>query len=222
MSDAQKATSLRDAGYWLLRRVTELRPEVLDQLQMGPDPRDKRGIVFFQIVEKTEALWQKILQWLQRVNSSECWRFEQCGISRFVSGTMTSRESVVRHFQKCFDNWEEVLRGELEFLPVLQQTCEDSSPTSLRAVKKRRGRRPDALVEIRRKIIQLNDVTVETQEQYCKALEAAGLNTPIQWQREDCPKSYLDAWNHPVPVERAKWRKRIRNQRYNYSGKGLR
>src|SRR5260370_36014802 len=111
MSDAQKAAWLRDAGYWLLRRVTQLRPEVLDQLQMGPDPRDKRGIVFFQIVEKTEALGQKILQWLQRVNSSECLRFKQCGTSCFVSGSMSRRGSVVRHFRECLANCEWVLRG---------------------------------------------------------------------------------------------------------------
>src|ERR1700722_9326457 len=116
MSDAKKATaSFRDVGYCLLNRLTELRPAVLNQLQNGPDPRDKRGIVFFQTIERTDALWQKIVQWLQWINSSEYRRFQQSGISRFIRGAMSGRESVIQHFRKCFDNWEEVLRHELEF-----------------------------------------------------------------------------------------------------------
>ena len=49
---------------------------------------------------------------------------------------------------------------------------------------------------------------------YCEALDAAGLSTPVSWQQnEGCLKTYPQAYWHQDPVERAKWRQRIANEK---------
>jgi hypothetical protein len=76
---------------------------------------------------------------------------------------------------------------------------------------RRRGRVPDTLVKHRTKLIQAVADMGLTGEAYCKAL-AARLETPISWQRnENCPKSYVEAWNDPS----GKWRSRIDDERRN-------
>jgi hypothetical protein len=81
--------------------------------------------------------------------------------------------------------------------------------------KNERGRPRSVVVATKQQAIQkIAASTGATGERYCKQLDATGLSTPLDWQkREGCPKKYTDAWNHPKPSERAKWRHRIADEK---------
>src|SRR5579864_6697350 len=148
MTEIEKsAASLREIGSWLLDRLSELRNVVLPQLEIGPVPNKRQAsIVFSEILEESDALWQKILQWLQRIGSSECGRVQRFAIPCFQppeDKTVIGRELIVRHFQRCFAEWEGALRHELEFLPVYEEIAEGSE---ILPRKTRRRREPDKLV----------------------------------------------------------------------------
>jgi hypothetical protein len=84
---------------------------------------------------------------------------------------------------------------------------------------KGKGRPKDKFVELHQK--QIKEVAAEVKfvgEAYCKALDDRNIQTPIRWQTsERCPKQYLQAYNHPDPTERKKWRQRINDEKYKAS-----
>ena len=51
--------------------------------------------------------------------------------------------------------------------------------------------------------------------EYVEVLHDKRVATPLLWQRDGCPPDYLDACNHPDKKQREKWRKHIRDERYN-------
>jgi hypothetical protein len=74
--------------------------------------------------------------------------------------------------------------------------------------KRRRGRPPDRLREIRREAIRIAAGTGVKGKAYCAALDAKQFPTPVSWQKnEACPQTYLEAWLIP------KWRKRIQDEK---------
>ena len=81
---------------------------------------------------------------------------------------------------------------------------------------KGKGRPKDKFVELHQK--QIKEVAAEVKfvgGAYCKALDDRNTQTPIRWQTsERCPKQYLQAYNHPDPTERKKWRQRINDEKY--------
>jgi hypothetical protein len=79
----------------------------------------------------------------------------------------------------------------------------------------RKGRPRIKLVAMRRRVIKNIAATGATGREYCKRLTEAGLSTPVHWQNEEgpCPKSYLEAYDHPDPKLRKKWRQRIANEK---------
>ena len=71
-----------------------------------------------------------------------------------------------------------------------------------------------ALEEPRRLIIRRVAARGVKGARYCEGLDAAGLSTPVSWQQnEGCLKTYPQAYWHQDPVERAKWRQRIANEK---------
>jgi len=76
------------------------------------------------------------------------------------------------------------------------------------------GRPKSGTVANRREGICRIASTGVTGERYCKAIDNAHLSTPLEWQkREKCSKSYTEAWNHPTPNLRPRWRKRIADEK---------
>jgi len=81
--------------------------------------------------------------------------------------------------------------------------------------KSRKGRPKDKLLMWRRQVIQRTSGKGLMGREYCAALNAEGLSTPISWQKnERCPKTYPEAYAHPSPTERKKWRNRIADEKY--------
>jgi hypothetical protein len=81
--------------------------------------------------------------------------------------------------------------------------------------KRRRGRHAKLTNEFRRETIQRVWWTGKRGLAYCKALRDAKLSTPLEWQKEGCLASYVDAFNHPEPDDAKKWQKRIRDEMHN-------
>lgn len=80
--------------------------------------------------------------------------------------------------------------------------------------QRKKGRPLDKLREPRRLIIRRVAARGVKGARYCEALDAAGLSTPVSWQQnEGCLKTYPQAYWHQDPVERAKWRQRIANEK---------
>ena len=81
---------------------------------------------------------------------------------------------------------------------------------------KRRGRPKDIYVEQRE--MRLLEVMRDSPQlrgiAYCKALDDGKVTPSIRWiTNEKCPKTYVDAYNHPDREQRKKWRKRIQDEK---------
>lgn len=104
--------------------------------------------------------------------------------------------------------------------PVTTQEDQSRTTTATQSAtqsRRRRGRTRDKLVLYRRQKIQQASHAGATGLRYCELLRnSAVLETPVAWQQnEHCPKSYVEAWNHPNPIDRRKWRKKIRDEQRN-------
>ena len=104
--------------------------------------------------------------------------------------------------QACLANPDPV--GNLQLQSRTEKNV-SNSPSS------RRRRRPaNIVVEHRTRIILAVVATRVRGKAYAEAI-AVRLQTPIPWQKEGCPKDYVDAWNDPS----GKWRSRIDDERRN-------
>ena len=76
------------------------------------------------------------------------------------------------------------------------------------------GRPRSSLVATRQAVLRKIAATGVTGERYCEEVVNAQLDTPREWlKRDGCPKSYLDAWNHPDPQRRKTFRHRISDEK---------
>jgi hypothetical protein len=112
----------------------------------------------------------------------------------------------------------EALELDLETLRLeLKATRRLAAPEG---ILKKKGRPPDKYILYRRETIRSVAEKGLTGEAYCQALNDRNLKTPVRWQtNEKCPKFYPDAYNHPDPVERKKWRQRIANEKHQSTRK---
>jgi hypothetical protein len=77
-----------------------------------------------------------------------------------------------------------------------------------RALERRRHN--DAVMAV----IRENPQGFKDQATYCRALERAGIQTPIEWIEEGCLRSYVDAnKTHPTPDCPINWQERIRKEK---------
>jgi hypothetical protein len=95
------------------------------------------------------------------------------------------------------------------------QPIEKSDPAATRSkMRASKGRPPSPTVATRREILGRLAATGVIGERYCKAV-AEKVSTRVDWQkRYGCPKSYLEAWNHPDPQKRKKYRQLISDEKY--------
>ena len=77
----------------------------------------------------------------------------------------------------------------------------------------RKGRSKDKLVAYHAKQVSLIIQEGCVGEEYCRRLTQRGILPPPRWRAEGCPKDYIDAYNHPKPEERKKWRARIYSEK---------
>jgi hypothetical protein len=78
-----------------------------------------------------------------------------------------------------------------------------------------KGRPASVAAATRRALLRKLSATGVKGEHYCKAVDTAKLSTPFEWQKRDgCPKSYLEAWNHPNLSQRKRFRQRISDEKY--------
>jgi hypothetical protein len=94
-----------------------------------------------------------------------------------------------------------------------QSTNTISGNSSVEPKGKAKGRPKNGVVAKRRQYMVTFAEKGLQGELYCRAMDQVGVGTPVTWRLEGCPAKYLDAWNHPNPVERKKWRQRISNEK---------
>lgn len=94
------------------------------------------------------------------------------------------------------------------------QSIGTPAPIQNERAQQGRGRPKSRLTQTRRLKIREVARTGVTGERYCAALDAKGFPTHPEWQlREHCPKTYIEAWNHPDPNIRKRWHKRISDEK---------
>lgn len=103
-------------------------------------------------------------------------------------------------------------------VPVLTQPKNFQSTSEAEKRKSARGRPQSVTVADRREVLRRIASTGVKGIRYCEKVTNAGLSTPRDWQKRDaCPTSYRDAWNHPNPQQREKFRQRISDEKYKAS-----